>query len=446
MPNHRTRRLFLKGSATAGVVALAGCTGGDDPEEEPTDDDQDDDHDDETEVAGYEVWALDQGTDTIYIYEPHDDHLDLEETIDVNGLEGVPDSGVIPHMIDYTSDYSYAAVACTGGARVLVFDTESKELIGNIETGPGSHFASFSPDDDYLTVDVIGENRIAKVEADLEAGEFEETDEIVLEGVENQGEANDPVCHQFDGHGRSIHTLGPSYHDAGVVVVDHEDFSIDTSWSDEELPANCGTVPHPTEDKFYLTAGLPTPTDDDGEPVDGEEGVGSYYVLDTSGDEVELIDEGDTGGIDAHGFWFPSSGDELWVLNRETNDGVIVDPDTDEVVEDIDAFGPAQSDDINERDAPDIMWASPDGEYMFTTLRGPAPLSGDPHAATGVTPGFSVIDIASREIEEVVEPDPIDDYSEEDIEDDDVPVPDFHGIGVRPLGEYDTEIPTSPSY
>ncbi|EMA31466.1 YncE family protein, partial [Halobiforma nitratireducens] len=157
-------------------------------------------------------------------------------------------------------------------------------------------------------------------------------------------------------------------------------------------------------------------------------------------------------GIDAHGFWFTPDGEELWVLNRETNDGIVVDPDTNEVVEEIDAFGPDVSEDPEQRDAPDIMWASPDGEYMFVTLRGPAPLSGDPHASTGVTPGISVLSVDDREIEDVIEPHPIDEFEDDHVELAQDPeeagprVPDFHGIGVRPLEEFETEIDTSPPF
>ncbi len=450
MQSDQTRRTFLMGSAATGTLALAGCLGGDDDTEaENGDEDTEEDAVDE-----YELWALDQGTDTIYLYEPDGDGFEHTNEIDLNGLEtpdgdALPDEGIVPHMIDYSSDYEYAAIACTAGARTLVFRTDDHELVADIDTGAGSHMAAFSPDDDYIHVDAIGEEAIVRVEADLDAEEFEVVDEINVREDDTITEAGidsgAPICHQFTHDGRSIHTLGPGYGDGAVVIVDHDDFSVDRAYSGDEIQANCGTMPHPTEEKFYLTGGLPTPTDEDGEPIEGEEGVGEYYVYDT--DEGELVVDGEsTEGIDAHGFWFTPDGEELWILNRETNDGVVLDPETDEVIEEIDAYGPAQSDDVNERDAPDILWASPDGEYMFATLRGPAPLSGDPHAATGVTPGVSVLDTESREIETVIEPDPIDDYSEEDIEDDDVPTPDFHGIGVRPIGEYDTEISTSPPF
>ncbi|WP_394742170.1 YncE family protein [Natronococcus roseus] len=462
MQTNSTRRRFLAGSTTAGIVAVAGClseTDGDESDD-PNGDDADDhdgddaeDTDDATDYADaeYEVWALDQGTDNIHIYEPGegDAEFDLKTTVDLNELEGVPEEGVVPHMIDFSSDYEYAAIACTAGQRVLVFRTEGCELVGNVETGPGSHMAIFSPDDEYIHVDVIDEEAVARVDADLENESFEEVDRLELaedETVQEAGiESANPICHQFDGQGRSLHTLGPSYHDAGVVIVDHDSFEVERAYSGDELPANCGTMPHFEDGKFYLTAGLPS------DPDEGEDGVGKYYVYDVEEDEI-IVDGESTEGVDAHGFWFTPDGEELWVLNRETNDGVIVDPETDEVVEEIEAFGPAQSDDPEDRDAPDIMWSSPDGEYMFVTLRGPVPLSGDPHAATGVTPGFSVLDIESREIVDVVEPDPIDDYEEEELqaardEEDDAPaIPDFHGLGVRVFGDGDGEIPNSPPF
>ncbi|ELY42033.1 YncE family protein [Natronorubrum sulfidifaciens] len=449
-----TRRRFLVGSAAAGAVALAGCAGDSDDDDDSSGNDTETAFDYEIDPeleegdGSYELWALDQGRDNIFIYEPaaDGDGFAVTDFIDVNALEGVPEDGVVPHMIDYNSTYEYAAVACTAGARTLVFRTEDHELVADIDTGAGSHMAAFSPDDEYLHIDAIGEGAIVRVEADLESESFEVVDEIdVLEDdtVQAAGiESGAPICHQYAHDGRSLHTLGPSYHDGALVIVDHEEFAVDKAYAGDELPTNCGTMPHPTEEKFYLTAGLPS---------SDSEGVGDYYVYDTAEDEV-LVDGESTQGNDAHGFWFTPDGEELWVLNRETNDGVVVDPETDEVIEEIDAYGPEQSEGSDDRDAPDIMWASPDGEYMFVTLRGPAPLSGDPHASTGVTPGISVLDIETREIVEVIEPHPIDEFDDDHIalaqdESEDGPrVPDFHGVGVRPIAEFESVIGTSPPF
>ena len=431
-----TRRRFIAAGGGAATVALAGCAGDEAAQDDvgtpppDADDEADDAVDDETATpepyeATHEMWAADQGTNTIYVYEPADETGEAFELL--SEIDTAQDGGEVPHMVHFSSDYEYAAIACTAGARTLVYRTEDRELVGNIETGAGSHFAGFAPDDDAIVVDVIGESEIVRIDADLEAETFEIDDRIVvdadIEGLTDEEGA--PICHSYDHGGRSYHTLGPSYHDAGLLVVDHGDFSVDYALSGEELPTNCGTVPHPTEDKFYLTAGLPS------DPETDAEGVGEYYVLDTANDEV-IVDGESTRGVDAHGFWFTPDGAELWVLNRETNDGVVVDPETDEVIEEFDAFGPEDADDSDESDAPDIMWSSPDGEFMYVTLRGQNPVSGDPHAATGVNPGFAVLDVETREILHVEVPDPDDADS------------DFHGIGVRPTEAFEGY--TSPPY
>lgn len=118
-------------------------------------------------------------------------------------------------------------------------------------------------------------------------------------------------------------------------------------------------------------------------------------MLDTANAEI-LVDGESTGGIDAHGFWFASGGEEPWVLTRETNDGIVLDPATDEVIDEIVAPGPAQSENNDERDTPDITWATPESECMVVTLRGSKLVAGAPNGATGVNPGFAVLDTESR--------------------------------------------------
>ena len=405
MTSNTTRRRFLQAGALATGIGLAGCTGVLDGADD------------------YEVWALDQGTGIGYIYEPDegsDEEFSLLDTIDFGAY-----GGDVPHMVDFSSDDEYAAIACTAGARTIVVRCEDREVVGNIETGPGSHFAGFGPDDSFIQVDVIGEGKIKRIDVDLEDETFGldgEIDVISADAVQakiddfsvRQSDDGDeflsPVCHDY-ANGVSYHTLGPGHGNAGLVVVSVDDFEIVEAFPPTEIPVNCGTIAHPDENKFYLTAGLPSNPDEDAE------GLGEYFVLDSESHDV--IERGDTGGIDAHGFWFTAGDSELWVLNRETNDGLVIDPETDEVIDEIDAFGPEQGDEPDTSDAPDIMWGSPDDQYMFVTLRGSNPVSGAPHAATGVNPGFSVMDVESREIQEVIQPDPDNEDS------------DFHGIGVR---------------
>lgn len=444
MPQRLSRRQVLTSGAVAGGLVLTGGLGQAGASDGTN--------------ADYEIWAFDQGTGIGYIYAPDGDgSFEQIDEIDMNELDEITpgndhvhgddeddhddhdeddhedheeaDAGtIVPHMVDFSSDYEYAAVACMMAEQTAIFRTEDRELVAALDTGPGTHFAGFSPDDSFLQVDVIETGTIVRIDADLENERFEIADELVVaedpafEQCAHHFNDALPICHQYTDNGYSYHTLGPGVDDAGVVIVDTESFEIAELFWPEQVRANCGTMAHPTESKFYLTAGAPS----NHEPTGG---VGEWYVFDTEthrpidndGNVVEGNDftheevARDSGGIDGHALWFPEGDEELWVLNRETDDGVIADPSADENVEEVEEYGPAQ----------DIMWSSPDGEYMFVTLRGPEPLSGDPHAAEGETPGFSVLDTETRDLIEIIEPDEGNELS------------DFHGIGVRAIeGEH----------
>ena len=42
---------------------------------------------------------------------------------------------------------------------------------------------------------------------------------------------------------------------------------------------------------------------------------------------------------------------------------------------------------------PDLLSVSPDGSHVFMSLRGPVPLTADPHVSTGSTPGIGVLKV-----------------------------------------------------
>jgi DNA-binding beta-propeller fold protein YncE len=420
MSTRLTRRRVLQGSAAVGGIALVGGLGSSTRTASANE-----------ESEGYELWAFDQGTDTGYIYRPTEGEHGFEQvdSIDYHAIDGVTpndESAITPHMVAFSSDFAYAAVACTNAGQTIVFRTEDREAVATCPTGPGTHFAGFTPDDEHLQVDAIGEGTIARIDADLENETFSITDRIVVDDdpvfaerdaefePDEDGVRGRPICHDYTDTGYSYHTLGPGIDHAGVVVVDWNAFEITEVIAPAQVRANCGTIAHPTEDKFYLTAGAPS----NHEPTGG---VGEWYVLDTNehrpiDPETGEVVSGEYGhedvsrdsyGYDAHGFWFVDE-TELWIVNRETSNGAVIDPSTDEVIERIDTA-----------EAPDILWGSPDGEYLFASLRGPEPLSGDPHAATGETPGFSVRHVESREIVDVIQPDAGN------------PSSDFHAVGVR---------------
>jgi hypothetical protein len=78
----------------------------------------------------------------------------------------------------------------------------------------------------------------------------------------------------------------------------------------------------------------------------------------------------------------------LWVMDRHENVAEIIDLRSGQWVNTVSLFGEVSGD-----PAPDLVDRSPSGNRLFVALRGPMPLSGDPHNATGNTPGVGIIQL-----------------------------------------------------
>ena len=349
--------------------------------------------------AAYEIWALDQGTHKAHVY-----NQDLKEVARINlGAHGVR----VPHMVEFSSDYRYAAVANVGTGNVAVIRTEDYRVVDIIETGPRTHMAGFTPDDSAILVDVIGspdverDGMVVELSADLNAEEFRVSRELIIANdpvfEERADDFNDvaAICHDTtaDG-GRAFVTLGPALDDGGLVVVDTESMTLDEVFSPNELQTNCGTMLTPDGEHMIVNGGGPQ--------------TGIWYALDV--ETLEVVASNVSQGIDAHGVRNVPNGEAIWMVNRGSSDGVVIDPESFEITASIPDTGPT----------PDILDFSPDSRYAFITLRGPNPVS-MPHMAEGETPGFSVLDVNTREIVDIVEPARGN------------PDSDFHGIAVRVL-------------
>ncbi|HEX2258058.1 MAG TPA: hypothetical protein VHG92_15415 [Afifellaceae bacterium] len=347
-------------------------------------------------AQGYEIWALDQGTHIVHIY-----NSDLEEVDQID--LGARDARV-PHMIDFSSDYSHAVIAATSGSTVVI-RTEDREVVAQLATGPGSHMASFTPDDSAILVAVIGsgdvedDGKVVEVTADPANGQFEigrsltvAEDPLVAEAADSFGDIG-AVCHEYSPDGRFAYvTLGPSLANGGLVVLDVDSFSLVKAYGPQELRVNCGTMPTPDGRHMIVNGG-------------GAE-VGVWYAIDMSSHEV--VKEEESRGNDAHGVWATPDGREIWMVNRVSSNGIVIDAETLEITDELTDVGKT----------PDIMAMSPDSQFAFISLRGPNPVSA-PHVAVGETPGFAVVNIADRSLVRVVQPAEGNEQS------------DFHGIGVR---------------
>lgn len=365
----------------AGLILVVGCPAAETVEREPD----------------YEIWAMDQGTHTLYVY---DRDFESGEAVDL-GAHGLR----VPHMLHFTSDGAYGLIAAVGSGHTAVIRGEDRSVVQVIETGPRTHMATVAPDDRSALVAVIGspENRWDGTLLELVRSTEDEAWEVGRRLVvaedplfrERRDEFRDssPVCSYFTRDGRYAWvTLGPMLEDGGVVVLDVESFSLVAVHSPAEAPANCGTMLTPDGTRMIANA--------------GHDDVGEWFAFDTR--THELVHRAESRGIDAHGVWGTPDGSEIWMVNRVTDDAIVIDPETLEIVAEIHDVGIT----------PDIIAMSPDSRYAFLTLRGPNPVT-MPHVAVGETPGIAVMDIRQRTRIRTVEPDRGN------------PESDFHGIAVR---------------
>jgi DNA-binding beta-propeller fold protein YncE len=376
-------------------------------------------------AKAYEIWALDQGAglSRVHIYNSSLDETDVIDFMELYAMGEIKEEVTMPHMIEFNSTYEYAAVASPASGNVAIIRAADRKVIDVICTGAGAHMASFTPDDQSIWVANIGTVTFTEITADLTSESFAIGRELNLlndpewkdkfEGVQGGGGAavgknvSAPVCHGYTLDGAFAYlTLGPGA--GGLVVVDilSGDPKIVKAFSRDEVKANCGLALSRDGSKMYANWGDP------GDPVNPPAQSGEWYVFNTS-DHTLIKSSTDTRGVDAHGARTSPRGPWLWQVNRGSDNGIVINTESDIIVHTLNDVG----------SSPDILDFSPDGKFAFISLRGPNPISGAAHVATGETPGFSVINTSNRRKIAVIQPAPMEDREASD----------FHGIKVRSI-------------
>jgi hypothetical protein len=103
----------------------------------------------------------------------------------------------------------------------------------------------------------------------------------------------------------------------------------------------------------------------------------------------EVIDRHERGLRDAHGVARTRNGQYVWFFDRNANVVAIFRSESGHEVGTVNIVDPRKSSDPT----PGLVGEAPDGRFMHVSLRGPSPLSGDPQASTGSTPGLLVLEV-----------------------------------------------------
>jgi hypothetical protein len=366
---------------------------------------------------GYEVWTVDQSNTTgttsggaLHIYdgralerrggEAAAERIDLGAAATSLCLERTGTAPVRPHMLLFNTADTHAILSFVASGHVVFFDAATRAPIACIDVGVQAHAAVPSPDGSYVVVANQNGKLLQRIATDYGTNTFALEPGATLDlavgttpsGAPRQDAVlrpdNAPICPLIDSTSRFAFV---TLRGGGLFVVDATatPMRIVAEYDRETVHGNgCGGLEG--GGKMYVNSGGGTAANLD------EFDVYSFPVAaystepsppNTPARTLVLSLDGD-GMADSHGAMLTPGGRYLWVADRMGNRIVVIRTATGRVVDEIPLAG-ALSDDPS----PDLLDISPDGGLAFMTLRGALPLSGDPHASTGSTPGLGIVEL-----------------------------------------------------
>jgi DNA-binding beta-propeller fold protein YncE len=375
----------------------------------------------------YEVWVVDQsdsrGRDhggTLYVYPG--------ETLAANATSIAPSAvvdlaadtaalcrertganPVRPHMVLFTDDQRHATLAFVASGHVVVFDAASRKPLDCLRTsqaptGRQAHAAYPAPDGSYILVANQNGKRLERIDANFAAGTFTHNEAATLDlatcktpsGAACQAPDvrpdNAPICPVIAASGDVAFV---TLRGGGLLAVDPRTapMQIVAEYDMATVKGNgCGGVE--VAGNMYVNSG--------GRPGPMAHlhlyGFDVYrFSLDAFRGQTTPAQPNQpapavvyqaTGERDSHGIAVTGNGAYLWVMDRHGDTVEVLDTATGAHAGTIALNGT-----ITDNAAPDLTDESPDGSLVFVALRGPTPLSGDPHNATGATPGMGIVEV-----------------------------------------------------
>ena len=415
----RTARVVA--NVALGLLLLQGCDPDDDGGVEVEDGMENE------KSPHFEVWLVDQSNSpdatfggTLYVFDEKDVKGKAKkadpEVISLAGAAtelcfaqtgSVP---VRPHMIVFNSTHSHGILSFVVSGHVVLLDGPTREPVACFRTEPGvagarqAHAAFPTPDDQYVVVANQNGKKLERIKTNYLTGTFEQEPEATIDlagcttpnGVACEAVGirpdNAPICPVPLPNGQVVVTL----RGGGMFVVDPytTPMSIVGEYDMGYIVGNgCGgTI---VQDTLFLTSGGGTPSN-----------LYAYevYALPTSGYEATnpvntpipiSVDSDDSVGRDAHGVTparvslGAAEAKYLWVADRGYG-----------IISTYDALSYDLLDEIqlsnSQTITPDLLDTNPVGNLVFASLRGPMPLSGDPHVSVGDVPGLAVFKVTAN--------------------------------------------------
>ncbi|MDQ3557368.1 MAG: hypothetical protein M3409_11430 [Gemmatimonadota bacterium] len=371
----------------------------------------------------FEVWAVDQSNTTgllyggkIVIYDGSDLMGEAAAkaaptaTLDLAGATAelcrasTGANPVRPHMLLFNRAHSHAVLSFVVSGHVVVFEAASRTPVSCIRTSPGAgearqaHAAFPSPDDSYVLVANQNGKLLERIDTDYSAGHFELNPAATLNlatcttpsGLPCQTPElrpdNAPICPIVDGGGRNAFV---TLRGGGMFVVDAKQtpMAIVGEYDRATVAGNgCGGAQ--AGGAMWINSGGGTASNLHGFDVYRFPLAGYSAANARNSPAPELLFTAAGHDRDGHGMVTTKHDRFLWTFDRAANVAEVFDVASGARINTVRLAGAVSSD-----PTPDLVDIAPSGNRMFVTLRGSVPLSGDPHVASGTTPGIGVVQL-----------------------------------------------------
>ena len=367
-------------------------------------------------TSGFEVWAVDQSNTsgtasggTIHVYEGDDlngasadnagsERIDLGGATQTLCLGQTGTAPVRPHMLFFDEGETHGILSFVASGHVVFFDAAARTPIACIDVGVQAHAAVPSPDGSYVVVANQNGKLLQRIRTDYATNTFTLEPAATLDLANGTTPAgalrqdpvlrpdNAPICPLIDSASRLTFV---TLRGGGLFVVDSRatPMRIVAEYDRGTIHGNgCGGIE--TSGKMYVDSGGGTAanlSEFDVYAFELAEFGPGPFAPNTPTPKL-VVSQDDRHHADAHGVALTKHGRYLWVADRAGNRVVVIETESDDVVGEFSLAGSLSSD-----PSPDLLALSPSGNRVYVTLRGSLPLSGDPHASTGSTPGVGVI-------------------------------------------------------
>jgi len=366
--------------------------------------------------SSFEVWAVDQSNTTgttsggaIHVYDgdslngadaasARSERIELGAAATSLCLAQTGTAPVRPHMLFFNTGQSHAILAFVATGHVLFLDAAARTPLACIDVGAQAHAAVPSPDEAYVVVANQNGKLLQRIRTDYATNTFTLEPGATIDlanGTTPSGALrqdpvlrpdNAPICPLVDSTSALTFV---TLRGGGLFVVDSRatPMRIVAEYDRATIHGNgCGGTE--TGGKMYVDSGGGTAANL------SEFDVYAFTLADfglaPSPPNLPapklVVTQDDRHDTDAHGVTLTKFGRYLWVADRAESRIVVIETETDEVVNEFLLAGELSSD-----PSPDLLELAPPGNRIYATLRGALPLSGDPHASTGSTPGVGVI-------------------------------------------------------